>query len=101
MLKNLEGQMVELELILNLIRKDTHFIPLMLSSRPLPDFVESKVAVFVTSEKEMTNCKSVFSFDEWLGKSSRKVPSSNKITIKARIMKMARFKPSVGSLAWV
>ena len=100
MLKNLEGQMVELELV-NLIRKDTHFIPFMLSSRPLPDFVESKVVVFVKSEKDMTNCKSVFSFDKWLGKISRKVPSSNKITMKARIMKMARFKPSVGSLAWV
>ena len=100
MLKNLEGQMVESELM-NLIREATHFIPFMLSSRPLPDFVESKVAVFVTSEKDMTNCWSVFSFDKWLGKSSRKVPSSNKITIKARIINMARFKPSVGSLAWV
>ena len=63
MLKNLEGQMVELGLM-NLIRKDTHFIPFMLSSRPLPDFVESKVVVFVTSEKDKTNCRSVFSFDQ-------------------------------------
>ena len=73
----------------------------MLSSRPLPDFVESKVTVFVTSEKDKTNCKSVFFSDKWLGKSSRKVPRSNKNTIKARIMKMAKFKPSLGSLAWV
>ena len=84
----------------------------MLSKRPLPDLVDKRVAAFERRENDFTRSRDkllepvdMAAYEEVGGKMrarrSRRVPVQMRTAIAAKMTRMARSKPLVGSLACV
>ena len=84
----------------------------MLSKRPLPDLVDKRVDAFETRENDFTRSRdkllelvAMAASEEVGGKTrarrSRRVPVQMRTAIDAKMTRMARSKPLVGSLACV
>ena len=82
----------------------------MLSKRPLPDLVDKRVAAFETRENDFTRFRdkllelvAMAASEEVGGKTrarrSRRVPVQMRTAIAAKMTRMTRSKPLVGSLA--